>query len=417
VSTSSTTRARVSLTVTYGITSRSLFAFSTPLFYTLRVNTAKNEKKGWERTNVTNLLRNRQSGTYYARVKVNGKQKWRGLETTVFSVAKLRLADVEKEVRAQGIAAKAETEAGNGNETNVGRFAAIYRQRTEHNASLSAGTKLRREIAIKAVLKTWPDLAERDARRLTPTDCQAWAAKALREGTGFIAPNVKTVRKGMSPSAFNKCVDTLRAVLEIARELGVIYKNPAAEIAKARIKQKRLELPSAKQFEEIIKQIRTAGARWSPDCADMVRFLTYSGARLREATALRWSHVNTAKNEMTIPGTKSGSSYRIVPLFPALAALLAEIKSRREPEADDAPILRVGGSLGALESACKAVGLKPINHHDLRHLFATRCIESGVDIPTVSRWLGHSDGGALAMKTYGHLRQEHSAAQAAKVHF
>lgn len=149
----------------------------------------------------------------------------------------------------------------------------------------------------------------------------------------------------------------------------------------------------------------------------MVRFLTYSGARLREATALRWSHVNTAKNEITIRGTKSGSSYRIVPLFPTLAALLAEIKSRREPEADDNPILRVGGSLGALESACKAVDLKPINHHDLRHLFATRCIESGVDIPTVSRWLGHSDGGAPAMKTYGHLRQGHSAAQAAKVHF
>jgi hypothetical protein len=81
----------------------------------------------WETTNVTNLLRNRQNGTYYARVKVNGKQKWRGLETTVFSVVKLRLAGGEKEVRAQGIAARAESEAGNGNETNVGRFAAICR--------------------------------------------------------------------------------------------------------------------------------------------------------------------------------------------------------------------------------------------------------------------------------------------------
>ena len=50
-------------------------------------------------------------------------------------------------------------------------------------------------------------------------------------------------------------------------------------------------------------------------------------------------------------------------------------------------------------------------------LFATRCIESGVDIPTVSRWLGHKDGGALAMKTYGHLRREHSIAQAQRVSF
>ena len=54
---------------------------------------------------------------------------------------------------------------------------------------------------------------------------------------------------------------------------------------------------------------------------------------------------------------------------------------------------------------------------DLRHLFATLCIESGVDIPTVSRWLGHKDGGALAMKVYGHLRNQHSASMAKLVNF
>jgi hypothetical protein len=40
-----------------------------------------------------------------------------------------------------------------------------------------------------------------------------------------------------------------------------------------------------------------------------------------------------------------------------------------------------------------------------------------VDIPTVSRWLGHKDGGALAMKTYGHLRDQHSTNMAQKVIF
>jgi len=52
-----------------------------------------------------------------------------------------------------------------------------------------------------------------------------------------------------------------------------------------------------------------------------------------------------------------------------------------------------------------------------RHLFATVCIESGVDIPTVAAWLGHNDGGALAMKTYGHLRADHSQLAAQKVKF
>ena len=83
----------------------------------------------------------------------------------------------------------------------------------------------------------------------------------------------------------------------------------------------------------------------------------------------------------------------------------------------DAKVFRVSECQKSLDRACKKVGTDRITHHDLRHLFATRCIECGVDIPTVSRWLGHKDGGALAMKTYGHLRREHSIAQAQKVSF
>jgi integrase len=70
-----------------------------------------------------------------------------------------------------------------------------------------------------------------------------------------------------------------------------------------------------------------------------------------------------------------------------------------------------------MDAAALKVGMERITHHDLRHLFATACIESGVDIPTVSRWLGHRDGGALAMKVYGHLRDHHSAAAARRVSF
>ena len=47
----------------------------------------------------------------------------------------------------------------------------------------------------------------------------------------------------------------------------------------------------------------------------------------------------------------------------------------------------------------------------------TTCIEGGVDIPTVSRWLGHGDGGALAMQRYGHLRRDHRVAMMKQVSF
>ncbi len=63
------------------------------------------------------------------------------------------------------------------------------------------------------------------------------------------------------------------------------------------------------------------------------------------------------------------------------------------------------------------LGIPRITHHDLRHLFATTAIESGLDLPTISRLLGHKDGGVLAMKTYGHLRQEHAKAAVLKIKF
>ena len=371
----------------------------------------------WETTNVTNLLRNRQSGTYYARVKVNGKQKWVSLKTKVFSVAKLKLADVEKAVRSQALMARGDTGPGQSSETTVNRFIGILQERIKNDPSLAAGTKERRETAIKALIKTWPDLPQRDARRLTRFDCQNWGVRALREGTGFIAPNVKTVRKGMSASSFNKCVDALRSVFEIARAEGAVFENPAKDLAKASLKQKRLNLPSGEQFQAIAKSVATGGARWSVDCTDLVRLLAYSGLRLREATSLQWRNFDAKKNQLTVAGTKTETSYRIVPVIAELGALLAEIRARRGPEPDSDAIVHVGGCLGALKTACQVVGVATLTHHDLRHLFATRCIESGVDIPTVSRWLGHSDGGALAMKTYGHLRQDHSQAQAAKVSF
>ena len=80
-------------------------------------------------------------------------------------------------------------------------------------------------------------------------------------------------------------------------------------------------------------------------------------------------------------------------------------------------IVQVGHCNEALARACNELGISRITHHDLRHLFATRCIEAGVDIPTVAKWLGHKDGGVLALKTYGHLRNEHSQAMAKKVKF
>jgi integrase len=93
------------------------------------------------------------------------------------------------------------------------------------------------------------------------------------------------------------------------------------------------------------------------------------------------------------------------------------MRADRRDEPPTAGVLPLHECQVTMDRAAKEVGMKRITHHDLRHLFATRCIESAVDIPTVSRWLGHKDGGALAMRVYGHLRDQHSTDMATKVRF
>lgn len=157
---------------------------------------------------------------------MNGKQKWRTLETSVFSVAKLRLPDKEKEIRERGLNEKGEGSATGAEEMLVGHFVGILKERTQNDVSIEPATRDGRLTAIKAVVTTWPDLPFRDIRRVTAADCRTWAARALRVGTGFIAPNVKTKREGMSGSVFDKFVDALRAVFEIGARSGCDLQEP-----------------------------------------------------------------------------------------------------------------------------------------------------------------------------------------------
>lgn len=54
----------------------------------------------------------------------------------------------------------------------------------------------------------------------------------------------------------------------------------------------------------------------------------------------------------------------------------------------------------------KAADLTDINFHTLRHTFATRCLESGMDLLTISKTLGHSSV-KITGDVYLHMTQPH----------
>ncbi|MBA3608200.1 MAG: site-specific integrase [Chthoniobacterales bacterium] len=201
----------------------------------------------------------------------------------------------------------------------------------------------------------------------------------------------------------------------------MIYGNPAVKLERVPVRPKQLTLPSRDEFLQLVEAVARAGAWCSHDCADLLRGLAFTGCRKGEAAAIEWRDLDFAAGEIVVrgdaaTGTKNWTVRR-VPMIPDARALFERMRSERADERLNAKVFRVNEAQNAINSAVRKLSLPRITHHDLRHLFATASIESGVDIPTVSRWLGHKDGGALAMKTYGHLRREHSLAQAQRVSF
>jgi integrase len=347
----------------------------------------------WAKTPYPNLIRYKPSGNYFGRVRVNGKLIRRSLETHVLTVAKLKLSDFLQDHRRLAI---------NKGESVLGEvIIEMFKNEIEDDHNNKPRTKLYKREILTALNKSWPELYSADIAKISRKDCNEWAA-----GYG----------KKYSPTRYNGALGIVRRIFEIAVEHGYRVDNPAKFVDRRRVKPKELHLPSQAQFQEMAKHIETSGAGQAKDCANLFRFLAFSGLRIDEARHVLWKDVDFEKGLLHVRITKNGKG-RWIPLNSNLRQLLEQMRADKSEESPDKSVMQVFECQKSIDRAAILAGVKRITHHDLRHLFATRCIEVGVDIPTVSRWLGHQDGGALCMKTYGHLRDEHSQQEALKVTF
>jgi integrase len=367
-----------------------------------------------QKTQHANLIRYVSSGTLYARFRVQGKLVWKSLKTDRVSVAQLRLADVEREERTK--AAKGKLLAAG--KVLFGHALKAYREKgyrpvTPRNKKDAKALKPASlgyyEQRVDALLKSWPSLENTEIRKITERDCVEWADRA---------------RKEMSATVFNHTLGVLRNIIDFGVKIGARYDNPAAPVMRESETSKALELPDTQKFERFVTAIANSGSGWSKPCADLVRFLAFGGFRIGEARHVTWADVDFKRGQIVLRGhletglkNRNPGEVRTVPMIPDMKALFEKLRIENPFAKPEHRVMRVQECQRAMDRAAKIVGMKRITHHDLRHLFATRCIESGVDIPTVSRWLGHKDGGALAMKVYGHLRDQHSVNMAQKVTF
>ena len=133
-------------------------------------------------------------------------------------------------------------------------------------------------------------------------------------------------------------------------------------------------------------------------------FCLLSGCRQSEALNLKWSDIDFENKNIHIPGTKTKLSDRILPLFDNLEKLLRKIK-----------ITNNNVFHHRTEFVTKKFKDYCPNHklHDLRHTFATRCLECGINIKVVQKWLGHSRLDTTA-SIYTHVTEDYSFQESKK---
>lgn len=336
------------------------------------------------------------SGVFFARTKVAGIVKRASLGTDVFMVAQDRLRAKKKELQKPP---ESDAPAVTFKDARL-----LYLADIENDHTLAPETKRYWNYRVAALLKSWPGLDGIKLDKITAPQCRAWGHSFAER---FEAVN------------FNNTLAALRNIF-IRGGLGR-DKNPAFALKRLGAKSKKWTLPEPKQFEKLVEIMATSGAGQARHCADLVEFLAYSGCRISEAQLVTWQDVDIERGEIKIHNAKrskksTAHNLRFIPIIPPMRRLIDRLRVQNKPESIER-VCVLGECQKSLDRACKIVGCPRITHHDLRHLFASHCIESGVDIPTVSRWLGHVDGGALAMKVYGHLRRSHSQSMAAMVTF
>lgn len=227
------------------------------------------------------------------------------------------------------------------------------------------------------------------------------------------------------------------------RKLKAAYKKKATGIS---TQERALTLEQQNLFLDYLKSSET-NRRWLP----LFTVLIYTGMRIGELTGLRWCDVHEEKGiidvthtlvyydqggtshlkcKYAVNDTKTPAGFRSIPMLPEVKAAFIEERERQKREhiksrmvvdgyKDFVFVNRFGDCLNqgtvnkALRRIVRDCNFEQLNKgrkvllpafscHWLRHTFATRMIESEVNVKAAQQLLGHADI-RMTLKVYSRI--------------
>lgn len=223
---------------------------------------------------------------------------------------------------------------------------------------------------------------------------------------------------GLSPKTVSDVLSVIRWILAFARSKGIQTQCTGRELA---IKQspKEMQILSLSDQERLYRYLVEHP---SPRNLGILLSL-FTGLRIGEVCALRWGdislrertlHVHQTMQRIQVDGEKktaivvttpkSPCSNRLIPIPASVMVVIEQSFPTRQG------YVLTGSNVKSVEPRTmqnyfkrilKVNDIEPVNFHALRHTFATRCVEVGFDVKSLSEILGHANVN-ITMNRYVH---------------
>lgn len=258
-------------------------------------------------------------------------------------------------------------------------------------------------------------LGEYELDELTPLVLQRYITELIESG------NMKT-GKGLAANSVNGIITVIQNSLKLAYALGTIKEYAADKIRRPKTKEKEVTCFTLSEQKKI-ERAALAGkkTKWLG-----IVVCLYTGLRIGELLALEWKDVDFQKGMLTVSKSrhegkdengryahivespKTVSSRRCIPLPKQILCELRMLKWKSRSLyviSNGESSIPVRSYQRSFERLLKKLDIPHKGFHALRHTFATRALECGMDVKMLSELLGHKDP-AVTLRRYVHSLME-----------
>lgn len=226
---------------------------------------------------------------------------------------------------------------------------------------------------------------------------------------------------GLSASYVKSMMLIINSVLQFAVKEDMCPPM-SSEIIKPRVEKQEIKILTQFEQKQLEKELTT-----NIDSTKLgILISLYAGLRIGEICALKWENIDFTNKVICVRSTvarvldenkksisiidkpKTKSSVRDIPISSSLLPYIIQVKRNSKSDfviSDKLDFINPRTYEYRYHKVLKSANVPPINYHALRHTFATRCVEVGVDVKSLSEMLGHANV-SITLNTYVHSSME-----------